>query len=104
MLYFATAFDFDPSRFTPAEAERHYRDYHVPLASRLPGLRRYIVGPLVATRAIPADRTRGAILAFDSVEALRAAYRSPVGAELRADEERLIRQARVMLLDGEEIL
>jgi len=104
MLYLATAFDFDAARFTAVEAERHYRDYHVPLARRLPGLRRYAVGPLVATRAMPVDRARGAILAFDSLDALRAAYRSPVGTELRADEERLIRQARVVLIDGEEIV
>lgn len=104
MVYLASAFDFDPTRFTAADAERHYHDYHVPLASRLPGLRRYVIGPLVGTRTIAADRARGAILAFDTLEALRAAYRSPVGAELRADEDRLITAARVMLIDGTEIV
>jgi uncharacterized protein (TIGR02118 family) len=104
MVYLATAFDFDPAAFTASDAERHYHDHHVPLASRLPGLRRYVIGPLVSTRTIPADRARGAILAFDSIDALRAAYRSPAGTELRADENRLIRNARLMLIDGTEIV
>lgn len=76
----------------------------MPLACRLPGLRRYVIGPLLGTRSIPAERARGAILAFDSLDAPRAAYRSPIGVELRADEERLIAEPRVILIDGEEIL
>jgi uncharacterized protein (TIGR02118 family) len=104
MLYMATAFNFTRDRFSLEEAERHYRDLHVPLASRLPGLRRYVMGPLVGTRSIPAERARGAILAFDDLAALRAAYRSPLGVELRADEDRLITDARVILIDGTEIV
>ena len=104
MLYMATAFNFNQGRFTLEEAERHYRDTHVPLARRLPGLRRYVIGPLAATRAIPAERARGAILAFDDLDALRAAYRSALGTELRQDEDRLIARPRVMLIDGEEIV
>ncbi len=104
MLYMTTAFNFNRGRFSLEEAERHYRESHVPLARRLPGLRRYVIGPLVGTRSIPADRGRGAILAFDDLAALRAAYRSTLGAELRADEERLITEARVVLIDGEEIV
>lgn len=51
-----------------------------------------------------AERHRGAILAFDSVEALRAAYRSPVGVELRGDEQRLLAVPRALLIDGQEVL
>jgi uncharacterized protein (TIGR02118 family) len=104
MLYMATSFNFSRTNFSLDEAERHYREFHVPLARRLPGLRRYVMGPLAATRSIPADRARGAILAFDDLDALRAAYRSTLGAELRADEERLIAEPRVILLDGQEIV
>ncbi len=104
MLYMASAFDFTERRDIPGNAERHYLDYHVPLARRLPGLRHYVIGRLVGTRSIPAEHARGAILAFESLEALRAAYRSPVGIELRADEERLIAQPRVILVDGEEVV
>ena len=92
MLYLASAFDFDPARFSLAEAERHYRDYHGPLARRLPGLRRYAVGPLVATRAIPVDRARDAILASDNLDALRAARRGDRAAR-RSRRHRAMRAA-----------
>lgn len=104
MLYMVGSFDFNPEHFTLEEAERHYREHHVPLAQRLPGLRRYVIGRLVQTRTVPAEQYRAAILGFDSLEALRAAYASPVGQELRADEERLIARPRALLLGGEEIL
>jgi len=104
MLYMVGSFDFNRERFALEEAERHYREYHVPLARRLPGLRRYVIGPLVATRTVPAERRRAAILGFDSLEALRAAYGSAIGQELRADEQRLIAEPRALLLAGEEIL
>lgn len=104
MLYLVGTFNFKQEGFSLEEAERHYREYHVPLARRLPGLRRYVIGPLVATRTIPAERARGAILGFESLEALRAAYGSAVGKELRADEDRLIAEPRGVLIAGEEIL
>jgi uncharacterized protein (TIGR02118 family) len=104
MLYMVSAFDFRIDRFTLEQAGRHYLEHHVPLARRLPGLRRYVIGPLAATRTIPAARSRGAILAFDSLEGLRAAYASPVGRDLRADEERLIAEPRTLLIAGEEVL
>lgn len=104
MLYMIAAFNFDRTRYSPEEAERHYLEYHVPLARRLPGLRRYTVGTLAETATIKPDRHRGAILAFDDLEALREAYRSPVGRELREDERRLIADARAFLLDGEDAL
>ncbi len=72
MLYMASAFDFTERCDIPGDAERHYLDYHVPLARRLPGLRHYVIGRLVGMRSIPAEHARGAILAFESLEALRA--------------------------------
>jgi len=62
-------FNFMESVFSPEVAERHYLEYHVPQARQLPDLRRDTIGRLVETRTIPAERHRGAILAFDSVEA-----------------------------------
>jgi uncharacterized protein (TIGR02118 family) len=104
MFYMVGAFDLRLSGATVADAERHYLERHVPLARRLPGLRAYVIGTLAATQGIPADRRRGAILAFDSEAAWRDAYRSPVGRELRDDEKRLIADPRVLLLRGEEIV
>jgi uncharacterized protein (TIGR02118 family) len=82
-------------------AERHYRDKHVAIARRLPGLRNYVIGKLrPPDPAFASPRYRIAILTFDSPEALRAAYRSPVGQELVEDERATIRNARVLRLDG----
>jgi uncharacterized protein (TIGR02118 family) len=103
MFYMIGTFDVALPGRTPAEAERYYLEQHVPLARRLPGLRAYTIGTLAATPTIPADRARGALLAFDSEEAWRAAYRSPVGRALRADEARLIVDPRVVLLRGEAV-
>jgi uncharacterized protein (TIGR02118 family) len=104
MFYMIGTFNFNRTRYTPEEAERHYLEYHVPLARRLPGLRRYVIGKLAETPRIPAERYRGAILAFDTLEAWRAAYASPVGRELRSDERALIADPRVVLIGGDEVV
>jgi uncharacterized protein (TIGR02118 family) len=77
ILYGAPA---DPDAF-----ERHYTEVHVPLASTLPGLRRF-------TRSHP--RGLGgdapyfvAELWFDDGEALKAAMTSPEMAETAADAQ-----------------
>ncbi len=104
MFYMVAAFDLSLAGQSSADAERYYLERHVPLARRLPGLRRYAIGPLASTSAIPADRARGAILAFDSEDAWRAAYRSPLGRELRADEARLIAAPRAFLIRGDDVI
>lgn len=81
-------------------AEKHYLGTHVSIARRLPGLRNYIIGKLIKTPGIEDSRYRMAILVFDSLDAYRAAYVSPVGRELLKDEEATIRNARVYRLDA----
>jgi uncharacterized protein (TIGR02118 family) len=104
MFYMIGTFDLALPGKTPAEAEHYYLDHHVSLAKQLPGLRAYTIGTLAATPTIRAERHRGAILTFDSEAAWRAAYRSPVGHALRADEARLIADPRVVLIRGQEML
>ncbi len=70
----------------PAAFDRHYFDRHVPLAKAIPGLRRYEVsqGPV----ASPAGETGlhlVAILHFDSVADIQAAFASPEGQAAAAD-------------------
>jgi uncharacterized protein (TIGR02118 family) len=74
----------------PADADafdQHYHEVHVPLASQVPGLRRYIV-----------SRPRGlggpaphlvAELWFDDADALKAALRSPEMAAAGKDAQGL---------------
>ena len=75
----------------PADAEgfdSHYRDTHVPLASGLPGLRRF-------TLSHPRALGRGdapylvAELWFDDADAMRAALKSPEMASTGADAEHM---------------
>jgi uncharacterized protein (TIGR02118 family) len=82
---------------TPPDAEtfdRHYREVHIPLGSRLPGLRRYTVGrDAAAIRGTPYYLV--AELEWDTMEDLRAAFASPEGRATAADAARLAELAPV---------
>lgn len=77
---------------TPQDTEafdRHYFDIHVPLAKRLPGLRKYELseGPI----AMPVDAPgvhRIAILHFDDLAAMQRAFASPEGRAAGEDRRR----------------
>jgi uncharacterized protein (TIGR02118 family) len=104
MLYMIASFDFNVAPYGSREAaERHYLERHVPLARRLPGLRRYVIGRPSAVGGAGTSRERAAILVFDDVEALRQAYRSEVGRALREDEKRLIGAADVVYFTGDDV-
>ena len=92
-------FDLEQSAGLEA-AEEHYLGTHVSIASRLPGLRNYIIGKLIKTPGGEDSRYRIATLVFDSLDAYRAAYASPAGRELLKDEAATIRNARVYRLDA----
>ena len=105
MFCVMVSFNFNLDNFSSLEeAERHYLEYHVPLARRLPGLRQYSIGRPVDFGLSVADRYRAGFLAFDDAESLRAAYRSELGRELRADEKKIITDMVVTFMDGEQIL
>jgi uncharacterized protein (TIGR02118 family) len=82
---------------TPAEPEafaRHYREVHVPLGWRLPGLRRYTVGwNAAAVRG--ASYYLVAELEWDTMDDLRAAFTSPEGRATAADAAYLAELAPV---------
>jgi uncharacterized protein (TIGR02118 family) len=70
---------------TPANPEafdRHYREVHIPLCRRLPGLRRFTVSrDVTAVRGAPYYLV--AELEWDTVDELRAAFASPQGPRHR---------------------
>jgi uncharacterized protein (TIGR02118 family) len=104
MLYMMASFDFNAAAYGSREAaERYYLEHHVPLARRLPGLRRYVIGRPAAVGPAGTRRQRAAILVFDDEAALREAYRSEVGRALREDEKRLIGAADVVYFTGEDV-
>ena len=70
----------------PAAFDAHYFNVHLPLAKRLPGLRRYEISKRpIAVPAGDAEPYLVATLYFDTFEALREAFATPLGRECAAD-------------------
>jgi uncharacterized protein (TIGR02118 family) len=69
-----------------AAFDKHYSEIHIPLAKKIPGLRKYEVskGP-VGTPAGPSGFHLIAMLHFDDVAAVKAGFGSPEGKAAGAD-------------------
>jgi hypothetical protein len=90
--------------------ETRYLDYHVDIARRLPSLRHYMISKYQVSRKIGAagastgflmsNPLRMAVQVFDSFEALSDAYHSPIGEELRRDEEATLANTRTYWIDA----
>ena len=76
---------------TPKDAaafDQHYRATHIPLAKKLPGLRKYEISQgTVMTPAGPAGVHMVATLHFDDIQAIQAALASPEGQAAGADAQ-----------------
>jgi uncharacterized protein (TIGR02118 family) len=69
-----------------AAFDKHYFEKHVPLAKKLPGLRKYQVSQgTVATPAGPSPFHLIATLTFDNLAAIQAAFASAEGKATAAD-------------------
>ena len=70
----------------PAAFDKYYAETHIPLAKKLPGLRKYTVsrGP-ITTPGGPSPVYLIATLSFDSMAAIGAAFASPEGKATAAD-------------------
>ena len=90
----------------PEAFERHYREVHVPIARKLPGLRSYkLIHQINAVRGEPYYMV--AELAWDTLEDLRTAFASPEGQATAADAASLGQYAAVrsmIVSAGEEVL
>jgi uncharacterized protein (TIGR02118 family) len=86
--------------------ERHYFESHVPLAKKLPGLRKYEVstGP-IATRGGVSDFHLVSMLHFDSLETMKEAFASPQGQACAKDRRALApdEDAFMLLFDTRDI-
>ena len=69
----------------PEAFERHYRDVHIPLAKKLPGLRRYTISRNVAPVRGGDVYYLVAELDWDDRAALQRAFQSPEGQATAAD-------------------
>lgn len=69
-----------------AAFDAHYRDVHIPIAKRIPGLRRYEISASPLQGLGPGTSYHlAATLEFDSMEALQAALASPEGGAAAGD-------------------
>lgn len=101
MVKFLVLYDTpdDPEAF-----ERHYRDVHIPLTKKLPGLRRYTIGRHATPIRGGAPYYLVAELEWDNMDALRKAFQSPEGQATAQDVPNLARSGvRSMVYDVEEI-
>lgn len=95
---------------TPKDVEafnRHYFDIHVPLAKKIPGLRKYEVsdGPIV-TPGGTSDIHLIGTLHFDDLAAIQKAFASPEGQAAGADRRHFAPDdsgVQMFLFDNREV-
>jgi uncharacterized protein (TIGR02118 family) len=93
---------------TPKDAaafDKHYFGTHVPLAKKIPGLRKYEVshGP-VATPAGPSGFHLVATLHFDDMTAIQKAFASAEGQATAADVQTFTTDPpHILLFDSREV-
>jgi uncharacterized protein (TIGR02118 family) len=88
-----------------AAFDKYYAETHIPLAKKMPGLRKYLVskGP-VATPAGPSGIHLIATLSFDSMAAIQAAFGSAEGRTAAADVQNFATGgADIMFFDTSEV-
>jgi uncharacterized protein (TIGR02118 family) len=88
-----------------AAFDKHYFEKHVPIAKKIPGLRKYQVsrGP-VATPAGPSGLHLIATLTFDNLAAIQAAFASAEGRAAAADVQTFATGgADMILFDTSEV-
>jgi uncharacterized protein (TIGR02118 family) len=84
--------------------ERHYSEIHIPLAKKLPGLRRYSVGR--NARAIRGGQPPYLIgeLEWNDMDSLRKAFESPEGVATAEDVTEMAPSGvRSMIFEVEEV-
>ncbi|HJQ21911.1 MAG TPA: EthD family reductase [Gemmatimonadaceae bacterium] len=91
----------------PQAFDTHYRDVHIPLAKKLPGLRRYEVSrrPILTPAGDPEPYLIGTLY-FDDLAAIRQAFATPVGRECAADRRVLApddADVQMYLFDTDEV-
>ncbi len=83
----------------PAAFDKYYAETHIPIAKKIPGLRKYEIsqGPAV-TPAGPSGIHLIATLHFDNLEAIAAAFASPEGQAAGADVQKFATGGADMLM------
>lgn len=86
--------------------DKHYFNVHIPLAKKLPGLRKYDVSkiPIISTTGDSETYLIGT-LHFDSLEAIKTAFASPQGRDCATDRKIFAADDKVQIyiFDTEEV-
>jgi uncharacterized protein (TIGR02118 family) len=87
----------------PASFDQHYATNHIPLAKKIPGLRKYEVsrGP-VMTPSGPSLYHLVATLYFDDMEAMRSAFATPEG-RIAGEHARSLADLEILLFDDHQV-
>lgn len=90
----------------PEEFNRHYQEVHIPLARKLPGLRRYTLSRNAAPIRGGDPWYLVAELDWDDMASLRQAFESPAGQATAEDVANLARHAAVhsMIYELQDLL
>jgi uncharacterized protein (TIGR02118 family) len=89
---------------SPDDFHRYWREVHGAIASRVPGMRRYVQCHAIPSRVGDVPEFDGAAEAwFDDLDAVRRAVASPEYAAAREDEARFIDLDRTTLIFTEEV-
>jgi uncharacterized protein (TIGR02118 family) len=91
-------------------AEKHYLEYSVEMAKRLPHLRHYMISKYQMSRRLDTFEASGAapirqqlrmaMLVFESFEAMSDSLTSPAGQELKRDQEYTMTKTRIYHIDA----
>ena len=90
----------------PAAFDKHYFETHIPMAKKLPGIRKYEVSRGPVTALAGGEAYMVATLTFDSVAAIKAAFASEAGAACAADRRNFApdpAQFQMFLYDDQEV-
>jgi uncharacterized protein (TIGR02118 family) len=90
----------------PVAFDKHYFEVHIPLAKKLPGIRKYEVSHGAVTTLAGDEAYMVGILTFDSLAAIKAAFASEVGAACAADRRHFApdpAQFQMFLFDEQEV-
>ncbi len=88
----------------PAAFDLHYREVHIPLAKKLPGLRRYTISRNASAVRGGEPYYLVAELDWDDQDALKAAFASPEGQATARDVANLATEGvRSMIFEVEEV-
>jgi uncharacterized protein (TIGR02118 family) len=88
-----------------AAFDKHYVEKHIPLAKKIPGLRKYEVSQgQVATPTGPSGYHLVAVLQYDNLAAIQKAFASPEGQATVADVQNFATGgADMIMFDAHEV-